>query len=153
MSSLGVLDYPSQIQSLVEKRPAWFKNKWSDKVLKLQKSNGKDAFPSFKDFVQEVRYHAERTNIPQIALTSGKSNSTQSDRIKNSTRTPRKRHVSNALTSTSGTERHGEVTSHVELSQSSNVLATEVQKPDPNALPESNTYCFYHKIKSHAMND
>ena len=119
-------------------------------MLKLQKSNGKDAFPSFKDFVQEVRYHAERTNIPQTALTSGKSSSTQSDRTKNSNR---QRHASNALTSISGTERDGEVTSHEELSQSSNVLATEAQTPDPNTLPESNTYCFYHKMKSHAMND
>ena len=96
MSGLEVLNYPSQILSLVEKLPAWFKNKWSDKVLKLQKSNGKDAFPSFKDFVQEVRYHAERTNIPQITLTSGASSSTQSDRSKNSNLKPRKRSAGSA---------------------------------------------------------
>ena len=119
MSGLGVLNYPSQIQSLVEKLPAWFKNKWSDKVLKLQKSlsKGKDAFPSFKDFVQEVRYHAERTNIPQITLTSGESSSTQSDRSKNSNRTPRKRSAASVLTSTRGTNRDGKVTSQVESNQ------------------------------------
>ena len=153
MSGLGVLNYPSQIQSLVEKLPAWFKNKWSDKVLKLQKSNGKDAFPSFKDFVQEVRYHAERTNIPQITLTSGASSSTQSDRSKNSNRTPRKRSAGSALTSTRGTELDSEVTSPVELNQTSNVFATEAQKPDPSTPAELNAYCFYHKMKSHAMTD
>ena len=153
MSGLGVLDYPSQIQSFVEKLSGWFKNKWSDKVLKLQKSNGKDAFPSFKDFVQEVRYHAERTNIPQIALTSGTSSSTQSDHFKNFNRTPCKRSANSALTSTPGTERDGEVTSQVELNQTSNVLATEAQQQDPTTRLELNTYCFYDKMKSHAIND
>ena len=89
MSGPGVLGYPSQIQSFVERLPGWLKNKCSDKVLKLQKRNGKDDFPSFKDFVQEVRYHAERTNILQIALTSGTSTSTQSDHSRNFNRTPR----------------------------------------------------------------
>ena len=153
MNGLGVLNYLSQIQSLVEKLPAWLKNKWSDKVLKLQKSNGKDAFPSFKDFVQEVRYHAERTNIPNITLTSGASSSTQSDRSKNSNRTPRKRSAGSALTSTRSTELDRDVTSPVELNQTLNVFATEAQKPDPSTPAELNTYCFYHKMKSHGMND
>ena len=34
IESLKVLNYPSQIQVLVEKLPAWFKAKWSDKVLR-----------------------------------------------------------------------------------------------------------------------
>ena len=66
IESLKVLNYPSQIQALVEKLPGWFKAKWSDKVLKFQKKKGKDAFPPFEEFAEEVRYHAERTNIPQI---------------------------------------------------------------------------------------
>ena len=110
---------------------------------------GEDAFPSFKDFVQEVRYHAEQTNIPQITLTSGASSSTQSDRSKNSNHTPH----NSALTSTRGTELDGEVTSLVELNQTSIFFATEAQKPHPSTHAELNTYCFYHKMKSHAMND
>ena len=47
IESLKVLNYPSQIQALVEKLPGWFKAKWSDKVLKFQKKKGKDAFPPF----------------------------------------------------------------------------------------------------------
>lgn len=124
MSGPGVLGYPSQIQSFVERLPGWFKNKWSDKVLKLQKRNGKDDFPSFKDFVQEVRYHAERTNILQIALTSGTSSSTQSDHSRNFNRTPLKRSANSAFTSTPATERDGEVIPQVELNQTSNVLVT-----------------------------
>lgn len=67
--------------------------------------------PSFKDFLPEASYHAERTNISQITLTSGASSSEQSDRSKNSNRTPRKRSAGSALTSTRGTELDGEVNS------------------------------------------
>ena len=122
-------------------------------MLKLQKSKGKDAFTSFKDFVQEVRYHAERAQIPQITLTLGASSSTQSDRSKNSNRTPRKRSAGSALTSTRGTERDGKVPSQVKSNQTSNVFATETQKPNPSSHAKFNTHCFYHKMKSHAMND
>ena len=115
-------------------------------MLKLQGAKA-------KDFVQEVRYHAERTQIPQITLTLGASSSTQSDRSKNSNRTPRKRSAGSALTSTRGTERDGEVTSQVESNQTSNVFPTEAQKPNPSTHAKFNTYCFYHKMKSHAMND
>ena len=66
IESLKVLNYPSQIQVLVEKLPGWFKAKWSDKVLKFQRKKGKDSFPPFEEFAEEVWYHAERTNIPQI---------------------------------------------------------------------------------------
>jgi hypothetical protein len=50
----------------VEKLPGWFKAKWSDKIIKLQREKGKDALPSFNDFAETVKYHAERMNIPQI---------------------------------------------------------------------------------------
>ena len=82
IESLKVLSYPSQIQVLVEKLPGWFKAKWSDKVLKLQRKKGKDAFPSFEELAEEVRYHAERTNIPQILQSPGTTGSTTSDRGK-----------------------------------------------------------------------
>lgn len=79
IESLKVLSYPSQIQVLVEKLPGWFKAKWSDKVLKLQRKKGKDAFPSFEEFAEEVRYHAERTNIPQMLQSPGTTGSTTPD--------------------------------------------------------------------------
>ena len=60
----------------MEKLPGWFKAKWSDKVLKFQRKKGKDAFPSFEEFAEEVRYHAERTNIPQIQQGLGTTGST-----------------------------------------------------------------------------
>jgi hypothetical protein len=66
ISSLKVFESPSQIQLLVEKFPGWFKAKWSDKIIKLQREKGKDALPSFNDFAETVKYHAERMNIPQI---------------------------------------------------------------------------------------
>ena len=66
ISSLKVFEFPSQIQLLVEKLPGWFKAKWSDKIIKLQREKGKDAFHSFNDFAETVKYHAERMNIPQI---------------------------------------------------------------------------------------
>lgn len=35
--------------------------------MKLQREQGREAFPTFKEFVQEVRYHAQRMNIPQLS--------------------------------------------------------------------------------------
>lgn len=152
--SLQVLNYPSQIQSLVEKLPSWFKPKWSDKVLKLQKKEGKDTFPSFADFAQEVRYHAERVNIPQIVQASGSSGTSQSDRFKPLNRQPRLRPPAVNLTSTSPPSNNGETNAnHEEPSEASNVLSTHAQQPDTTKATAANTYCFYHKMKSHSMND
>jgi hypothetical protein len=36
----------------VEKLPGWFRAKWSDKIIKLQREKGKDAFHSFNDFAE-----------------------------------------------------------------------------------------------------
>lgn len=52
--------------TLIEKLPTWFKTKWSEKVMRLQNVKGKDTFPSFREFVDEVCYHAQRINIPQL---------------------------------------------------------------------------------------
>lgn len=152
--SLQVLNYPSQIQSLVEKLPSWFKPKWSDKVLKLQKKEGKDTFPSFADFAQEVRYHAERVNIPQIVQASGSSGTPQTDRFKPLNRQPRLRPPAVNLTSTSPPSNNGETNAnHEEPIEISNVLSTHAQQPDTTKATAANTYCFYHKMKSHSMND
>lgn len=65
ITSLRVLNYPSQIQNLMEKFPSWFISKWSDKVLRLQRRDSRDTFLSLKDFLKEVCYCVERINIPQ----------------------------------------------------------------------------------------
>lgn len=66
IESLKVFNYPSQMLTLIEKLPTWFKTKWSEKVMRLQNVKGKDTFPSFREFVDEVCYHAQRINIPQL---------------------------------------------------------------------------------------
>ena len=167
IESLKVLSYPSQIQALVEKLPGWFKAKWSDKVLKLQRKKGKDAFPSFEEFAEEVRYHAERTNIPQILQSPGTTTSTPPNRGKPAGRQFRRNRNSNvALTfaSPSGTDSELNL-----VDKESQVAAIQAQQPilkttPPSNLPtpqqpghttppDSGTYCFYHRMKSHAMND
>ena len=156
IESLKVLNYPSQIQVLVEKLPAWFKATWSDKVLKLQRKKGKGAFPSFEEFAEEVRYHAERTNIPQILQSPGTNGATTADRGKFAGRnSQRHRNANVALTSASPPDNDIEVKPLNEESQveASQVAATQAQQPSPTTPPASGTYCFYHKMKSHAMND
>ena len=70
MPSLKIFDFSSKLQSLVEKLPGWFKTKWSTKVQKLQRTDGHSAFLSFSEFIEEVNFHAERMNIPQISQSS-----------------------------------------------------------------------------------
>ena len=70
MPSLKIFDFSSKLQSLVEKLPGWFKTKWSTKVQKLQQTDGHSAFLSFSEFVEEVNFHTERMNIPQISQSS-----------------------------------------------------------------------------------
>ena len=70
MPSLKIFDFSSKLQSLVEKLPGWFKTKWSTKVQKLQQTDGHSAFLSFSEFVEEVNFHDERMNIPQISQSS-----------------------------------------------------------------------------------
>ena len=164
VESLKFLNYPSQIQVLLEKQPGWFKAKWSDKVLKFQRKKGKDAFPPFEEFTEEVRYHAERTNIPQILHGLGATGSTIPDRNKHLGRQSGRTRSSNvALKSTSTPVDDSAATPSHEESQ---VAAIQVQQPSLMSTPASNspstcqttppnsgTYCFYHKMKSHAMND
>ncbi|XP_032228943.1 uncharacterized protein LOC5504746 [Nematostella vectensis] len=73
MSALKIYEFPSKIQSLVEKLPGWFATKWSIKVQALQQERGYSAFPSFSDLVTEVCFHAERMNIPQLTPTKHSS--------------------------------------------------------------------------------
>ena len=66
LHSLKIFEYPSKLQTLVEKLPGWFLTKWSTKVQTLQQEKGCNAFPTFTEFVEEVTFHADRMNIPQI---------------------------------------------------------------------------------------
>lgn len=66
LDSLTIFEYPSKLQTLVEKLPSWFLTKWSTTVQTLQQRKGCDAFPTFAEFVEEVTFHADRMNIPQI---------------------------------------------------------------------------------------
>ena len=66
LHSLKIFEYPSNLQTLVKKLPGWFLTKWSTKVQTLQQEKGCNAFPTFTEFVEEVTFHADRMNIPQI---------------------------------------------------------------------------------------
>ena len=77
LPSLKIFEYPSKLQTLVEKLPNWFQTKWSAKVQTLQEAAGQDKFPVFKEFVKEVTFHADRMNIPQIAPQSPSNDTTK----------------------------------------------------------------------------
>ena len=66
LHSLKISKHPSKLQALVEKLPGWFLTKWSTKVQTLQQEKGCNAFPTFTEFFEEVIFHADRLNIPQI---------------------------------------------------------------------------------------
>ena len=66
LHSLKIFEFPSKLQTLVKKLPGWFLTKWSTKVQTLQQEKGCNTFPTFTEFVEEVTFHADRMNIPQI---------------------------------------------------------------------------------------
>lgn len=72
LHKLKIFEFPSKLQTLVEKLPNWFLTKWSTTVQKLQQEKGSDAFSTFAEFVTEVTFHADRMNIPQIFQNSPK---------------------------------------------------------------------------------
>lgn len=66
LHSLKIFEYPTKLQTLVEKLPTWFLTKWSTTEQTLQQKKGYDAFPTFAEFVKEVTFRADRMNITQI---------------------------------------------------------------------------------------
>ena len=46
LHSLKIFEFPSQLQTLVDKLPNWFLTKWSTKVQSLQQERGSEAFPT-----------------------------------------------------------------------------------------------------------
>ena len=112
----------------MEKLPGWFKAKWSDKIIKLQREKGKDAFPSFNDFAETVKYHAERMNIPLILSSA----SLIREPTKPSTRSGGRNFSIVNLTSI--------------FDENDEEQAQENEK-------QRSTYCFYHKRATRATNE
>jgi len=145
LSSLKIFEYPSKLQSLVEKLPAWFQSKWSSRVQKLQQENSYDSFPSFADFVQEVTFHADRMNIPQIARQHPSGGSYQP-----STSTPspmhanRRRQPGSAVTlATKAEDPQKDLTNTVAM--------TTVKQSQPGTSPPRHLFCPYHKKNTHSI--
>ena len=145
LSTLRIFEYPSKLQQLVEKTPNWFQSKWSMRVQMLQQEHGYDAFPSFKDFVQEVVFHADRMNIPQIVQQGQTVNApAKPSNDLSYTRTNRRRQPGAAI-----------------------ALATKTERPkkDTDTKPETTTtttsyeekvttrtgFCPYHKKNTHTI--
>ena len=130
ITSLKMLNFSSQIQNLVDKLPSWFKAKWSDKVLWLQRKEDRDVFPSFKDFVEEICYHAERPNIPQIVQGPGTVGVSVSERFKGPSCSPRRTRTSNvALTSAPPPDITQPKLHNEEPTENLQVLATQAELP------------------------
>ena len=53
ISSLNVLNSPSEIKKIVVKLPYKFRDRWRNRTLSVRNSNGSISFSDFSDFVQE----------------------------------------------------------------------------------------------------
>ena len=141
--SLQIFEYPSKLQTLVNKLPSWFLTKWSSKVQTLQQEKGCDAFPTFAEFGTEVTFHADRMNIPQIYQNSPKVPSpTSSGRFTPSDPSFRKKPLSSTTmaSKTGGESKPSQPDSKQESSE-----------PKPS-VPESSTankLCLFHQTKTH----
>ncbi len=137
--NLKIFEYPSKLQSLVEKLPLWFRNKWSNKVQKLQMS-GHNAFPSFSVFLEEVVFHAERMNIPQLKP------SQSSNPNPNASSPPDRKGIRTLASKTTSSEE--EIEKKQEEDGESPPKAMDEEKQDVR----DEQYCPYHKTKSHSLN-
>ena len=144
LSSLQIFEYPSKIQTLVNKLPGWFLTKWSSKVQTLQQEKGCDAFPTFAEFVAEVTFHADRMNIPRIYQTSPKvPGLTSGGRFTPPDHSFRKKPLSSMTmaSKTGGESKPSQIDSKQESSE-----------PKPS-VPESSTtnkLCLFHQTRTHA---
>ena len=76
LHSLKIFEFPSKLETLVEKLPNWFSTKWATKVQTLQQEKGSDAFPTFAEFVAEVTFHVHGCH--RSGNSQGKKNSSRS---------------------------------------------------------------------------
>lgn len=142
--SMKIYEFPSKLQALVEKMPSWFKTNWSNQVQILQQREGRGAFPSFSDFVNQVKFHAERMNIPQIAWnTKPDNNRTSSERSKTpqpAYKKPRSGATVTALAAQSNNS------SNRQEDHGKENTAKSTKAPDTREQ-----FCPYHKTKTHSL--
>ncbi|XP_020615977.1 uncharacterized protein LOC110053990 [Orbicella faveolata] len=148
LHSLKIFEFPSKLQTLVEKLPNWFSTKWSTKVQTLQQEKGSDAFPTFVEFVAEVAFHAERMNTAQINQNSTKV-PPQTTRSKLPPPKP-PLGKKTPFSTTMASKTHGESEpSHSELTKPE----FSDQKLKRPSLPTSNKLCLFHGTKTHNLNE
>ena len=148
IDTLKVYNNPSQIIPRLKKLPSWFKPKWSEKVMKFQKTNGKETFPSSEEFVNYVSHEAERTNIPQLFPAAEPTTKKAGDISK---RRPLS-HITVLASAVTETDSPDPSLSgkYVDLSPSTK----KDDQPPPLKPPvEPTTFCFYHERPSHALKD
>ena len=169
IESLKVFNFSSQMLPLVEKLPTWFKRKWSEKVMRLQNAKGKDTFPSFKEFVDEICYQAQRMNIPQLlgsTATIKESRKVQeiTRQVSRWVRKPPSPSAATALASSSAirTESKPIRSYSKECIPTSNSSSRAEPTPlqlhskehsEPQNQRSRSTYCFYHNMNSHSTHE
>ena len=154
ISNLKIFEFPYKLQSLVEKLPGWFKSKWSNKVQKLQQTEGHDAFPSFSDFVAEVTFHAERMNIPQIAHATPDPKGVGSS-YPSPAYVPARRRTkgSSATTLASKTTRpQGAASSHGTAQKEGATLSGSSHNQQGSSTARE-VFCPFHKTRTHTLNE
>ena len=154
ISNLKIFEFPSKLQSLVEKLPGWFKGKWSSKVQKLQQTKGHEAFPSFSDFVAEVTFHAERMNIPQIAHAAN-SDLKGVTGPPNPTSVPARRRMRGSSVTTlasNTTHAQGETNTHGR-GQKERIASQTTSRNQQRNNTAGEVFCPYHKTKTHILNE
>ncbi len=143
LHNLKIFEFPSKLQTLVEKLPNWFFTKWSTKVQTLQQEKGSDAFPTFAEFVAEVTFHAGRMDIPQINQNSTKVPQTTRGKLPPPEPPLRKK---TPFSTTMASQTHGESEpSHSEL--------TKPKSSDQKSSPTSNKLYLFHGTKTHTLNE
>ena len=155
ISNLKIFEYSSKLQSLVEKLLGWFQSKWSNKVQKLQQTEGQNAFPALSVFVREVTFHAEQMNIPQISQKTPVSSNRRN--VTSPPATPSR----GGLQSSKGRGQSFPVTALATNTNPDSVQRSERNKPVENSKPLASSqsqitpatpkpaFCPIHRTKSH----
>ena len=148
MDSLKVYNYLSQINPLLEKLPSWFRPKWSERVMKFQKTNEKETFPPFEEFVNYVSHEAGRTNIPQLFPAAEPTTKKAGDISK-------RRPLSHITTLASAANKTDSSDTPLTERYVDLLLSTKEddQPPPPKPPVKSRTFCVYHETSSHTLKD
>lgn len=148
LHSLKIFEFPSKLQTLVEKLPNWFSTKSSTKVQTLQQQKGSDTFPTFAEFLAEVAFHKECMNIPQINQNSTKvPPQTTGSKLPPPEPPLRKK---TPFSTTMASKTHGESEpSHSELTKPES-SDQKLKCPSP---PTSHKLCLFHVTKTHTLKE